>query len=674
MSTQIYIAGSTTDTTCKPEFTKIAAHSFAVNLDNIIDTGSSLFFGGLPDNDGGFGAPIWSSEIYNYKYSFATPGIKFSEKQMAISLPNNLIKKDVLTISGTAYFNNFDIYLESGYECYFTLAVSNLNCGKMSEGMHPSYTLIAPTTFTFEKGGTLCFSTSIELNQNYDYHDVKLITGFTGSVVCISGDGNCVPPIPGNKDVVTVSYSFDVERPCFVPTSNFIIKNCCEPLITELVNAPGLIVGNTYLDDEGNCWEVISESQDVTNFTRNFIQDYKNCQLCQNNNGCPNNLIIESCCVPGIEYVTGSLPGLNVGDTFLDNNGLCWSVTGETGGPISEESITVASIVSGDCEVCTNTNPCPTFYKVSSCCGKGTEIIASTTTMYVNESFVDQDGRCWGVGDVNVQTLPTNYNIDVVTVYPYDGVNPACDACIADNTCPTEYFLTIRSCCDTDRVEVINVPAEHLNVSEGDVMMDPFKTCWEVMAINVTGIATYNFCEWDVTFVPVFENCSECINKTEGECRVLYNAIDCDGNTTLLVTPYSPSYVFGNYFYDKKSQKCLQLTGYGYPPAVGPYVYINAYFSNENGSISCDECILQAPIAKVVNLYDCCNNTTIVAIVDAPFQAGSGYSYYLYEPGQGFSNCYQLIGLNTVDSPAYTFQIYGQYVDCTECIANNNPC
>jgi hypothetical protein len=657
---------------CRPEYTKIASHSHNI-VAGSIEGELKMLFGGTPESTDFGTYPIWSMPIYKYKFPFATPFIKASEKALGIPCPINLIQNDILTISGTAFFNNIGPYNDFGYTSSFLICVSVFDCSKSVDGNYESFTVIPVQTYLFEKDGSVCFSASIKLSSNYDYHTTRFLIGASATAVCPTND--CTPPQDISANIVAVTYTLDVERPCFTPLDNYIIKNCCEPLITELVHAPNyLTVGAVYVDDEGNCWEVMSESKDVTNFTRNFVNTYDTCVKCQQENGCPSNLIIKSCCVPGEEYVTGSLPGLAVGDTFVDNNGLCWFVESETGAPISEESITVSSIIMGNCDTCLSSNPCPNLYKVESCCGKVRAVISTTTVLNDLDAFVDQNGICWQYIGLAGQ-LPTNYDIDVVTVYPGDSGsgNNGCNDCITVNPCPEDYFLTIRSCCDPDRVEIINVPANSMNFGEGVIISDTWKLCWEVMAISTTGTATYDFWDWNNNpFVPAFGDCFNCIaNVSNYDCLGSYQVINCNTNETFVaITPFLIP-VLGQWYIDGKNGQCYQVTGYGYPLFDEPVKFVMF-----DGSVftSCEDCILRSSNPKVVSLINCCDNTPVVATVNQPFQLGTGYTYYLYEPNQDFYSCYTLVGLNTVDTPTQFFEIQGQYVDCTQCTDATNPC
>ena len=670
-----------TSTSCKPEFIKIASHSCNVITGLIENEQLTVLFGGMPYDYNNSYLPIWSTELYGYKFPFATPMIGNFEKALGIACPANLVKNDVLRISGTAYFNNHEAYVKiAGYDVNFFIAVSVFDCSEtdFASGMYPSFTLIPLQNYSFDKDGSLCFSAQVTIPKNYDLHTTRFLVGTGATAVCPDG-GTCILPALENTNLISLSYTLDVERPCAAELNNYIIKNCCEPIITELVYVPdGLTVGDFLSDDEGNCWEVVSTSLDVTNFSRNFVNNYVSCDECQSDNGCPANLVIQSCCAPGAEFVTGSLPGLQLGDTFVDNHGLCWNVVGETSAPISEESITVTEIINGACEECQTLHPCPIFYKVSSCCLDVGVIIASTTVLNLGDAFVDQFGKCWTVGEVNVNSLPTDYGIDVVTVYPTPIPGEKnCGPCINDNPCPTEYFLTIRACCDTDRVEVTSIPAQFLNFGEGVIISDIWKLCWEVMSVSTVGTETYQIWNWpDEPSIPVYQDCQDCIGQIYGgkkTCYMLFEVINCVTNITSVAIcrlPFDPIN-FGQYYVDKKSEECYQIIGYGYPAFNDPITELDLGLNWSAGT--CELCNIYTSAPKIVELQNCCDNSIIVGYVTGNFSNGVGGYYSLYDELNDVVGCFKLLGLST---SGYTnqFSVYNSFNICQECLDTYDPC
>lgn len=672
MSTEIYISNN--NNACKPEFTKIAANSFVFNASGITDGKNQLFFGGTLND--GYPA-IWSSDLYNYANKQFEPLIPNRYKTVGIPIPINLVANDIVTLSGTAVFADAQPYYDANYDLTLIVGVYHFDCSDTRDNI-PAYTFIPLDTFALDSTGTVCFETNITLSSNFDIHTTRLIVGFDIVATCPNGV-ICSDPISINTSS-SVSYTFDIERPCAVITSesNFIIRNCCEPLITELVHIPGSQVGNFHVDDQGNCWEVLSASNDVTNFTRNFVNVYDTCLECQIANPCPQNLNIISCCVHGEEFISGSLPGLIVGDTFVDNYGLCWTVANETSAPITEESITIDTIITGDCDTCTTANPCPDFWYITSCCTAITEVIATTTVLNPDDAFVDTNGICWRV-DKEANELPTNYNIVVDTVYT-GAVIPStnCDLCIAANPCPTEYYITIRECCDPDRVEVAQVPANYMEFSEGTVFSDWWGICWEVMSYSTTGVETWAIWDWAcVSFecpspnFPNFKDCISCINFN-GKCKTFYEVQNC--NTGLVqIYKMEDNLTIGEFYINQLDKQCYQILGYGYPTfSQNP----TAFRAETKWPVftTCTECLIGTPALKQVVLQPCCGGPNITLNITGPWINGIGSVQVVWIAAIGQFQCYTLISasLPTGISGGFTNSAYA-YADCPTCIAAH-PC
>lgn len=675
MLTQIFIPSAAT-AGCQPEFTKIVSHSFGFTGDFFLgaQTIDTLYFAGDYDPVNGTDTPVWSATKYDFgeAYIAGNLNLKIQEKSAGIALPINLVANDKITLSGTAQYDFTRHWLESGFSTVnLIVGVYYFDCSK--EGDPKLFTFIPVTTVEFDGiTGTACFSTEITLGSNFDIHTTRIVVGYN---TYVTGDG----VTPGVPTVLTVSHTLDIQRPCKATIDNFIIKNCCEGSITELVHIPGLVVGDFHVDDEGNCWEVMSESTDVTNFTRNFVDTYASCAECQAANECPLNLKIQSCCVPGAESVTGSLPGLVVGDTFVDNYGLCWSVTGETSEPISEESITVVSIITGNCETCRTENPCPNFYGINSCCTKIQGYIAVPDILNVDDSFVDAQGQCWTVFETDTGVLPTIYGIEVVTVYPV-GETDTCTDCITANPCPTEYFITIKSCCDQDRVEVAQVPADYMFFTEGSVFSDYWGLCWEVLSFDTTGVATFEIWPWNDLLDPRFgeyKNCKIC--QGQNGCFNIYSIRDCQTNIV-----YNPARVenngrliIGDFFsgmIDGATQvTCFEILDYGYP--TYPTGAFKVAFKN-GPYATCEECQLTLDTIKTLEFSQCCGGPNIIVEYTGSWQTGIGSTAMIpltEFPGEGpyIPTCVTLVGYSTGTPTVYNQPNGTEYMqDCTECIAD----
>lgn len=689
MSTQIYIQPPSSGTAgCQPEFTKIASHSFIFEPSGLPISGGEIAKTVL--HTGGFlsiadyAYPAWSADVRNYQTIYAagalTGTIKADEGAIGIPLPINLVADDVVTISGNIYCNNISTYIGAGYDVNLVFGVYYFDCTKtVAEGSR-IFTFVPVSTIPFTDD-RVCFDASVTLSSSFDIHETRLIVGYNIFATCPPGDEVCVPPFV-DLNVATASYTLDIQRPCKAQITNYIIKNCCEGSITELVNIPGLVVGDFHVDDEGNCWEVMSESTDVTNFTRNFVDTYASCAECQAANPCPLNLVIQSCCVDGIEFVTGSLPGLNVGDTFVDNYGLCWYVAEEGPIPISEESITVGSIITGDCETCKTENPCPNFYGISSCCASIEGYIAVPDILNLGDSFVDAQGQCWNVFETDAGILPTIYGVEVVTVYTSTELD-TCTDCITANPCPTEYFITIKSCCDQDRVEVAQVPADYMFFTEGTIFNDYWGLCWEVISFNTTGTATFEI--WPFVGGPKpefgqYKECKDCIKKYR--CSNIYSLRDCQTDIVynpvrvILRRPVAIGDFFSGGIEGVVEASCFEILDYGYPTyPAGTYKG-----SAKNGpNATCEECQLVLETTKILEFSQCCGGPNIIVEYTGSWVMGFGGTAMIpltAFPSEGpyTPTCITLVGYSTGIPVLYNQPgISANYSDCVICL-NDYPC
>jgi hypothetical protein len=678
MSTQIYIQPPVTAAGCQPEYTKIASQSFIFEPNGLPGPAliNQVLFTGGNVSIMDYVYPIWSADVRNYGVIYAggniTQNIDASIAAMGISLPINLVPNDTVTISGNASFNNTTTYIEFGYDVSLILGVYYFNCNELTSEGARVFTFIPVSTTKFDLDSKACFSAEVTLGSNFDFHDTRILVGYNIIATCPSGE--CGIPSVG-ADVATVSYTLDIERPCAATIDNFIIRNCCETSITELVNIPGLVVGDFHVDNEGNCWEVMEASTNVTNFTRTFTDNYTSCLACQDVNFCPANLVISSCCVEGKEFVSGSLPGLNVGDTFVDNYGLCWNVDSETSAPLSEESITIDHIIpTGNCITCLEESPCPNFFDVTSCCAriKGTIAIPAIISISKGDAFVDTNGICWGIDDIVVQ-LPTIYGIEVATIYT-GAVEPDtnCGLCVTANPCPEEYFITIRSCCDKQRVEVASVPADSMIFTEGLIFQDFWGICWEVMSFSTTGVETYAIWPWDLVEKPTFntfKNCEQCAKSGKVErCITMYELKQCGTDVTKVF------YVAGDLtigaFYqlhsDGNPSICYEVIGYGYPVFGTGYIYL--YEGDGVLYTNCDDCIFNSDSILKNVVWEYCDTPGVTYIAETTYSGAYSYGLQTTTPDGTRNACIHFLSVTT-DFANSTFDSGSlSYDDCPTCL------
>jgi hypothetical protein len=211
------------------------------------------------------------------------------------------------------------------------------------------------------------------------------------------------------------------------------------------------------------------------------------------------------------------MPGVGVGDTFVDTYGICWYVDGTTVLPITNVVFAGTVYDNTDCNegTCVDDNPCPTFFYLQSCCYQGalqgiTTSIILGPSYVVNDVFVDQFGICWLVKSISEATFPTLAAITPVTDYGFEG----CADCITDNTCPETLFYEVQNCC-TEEIEIVELNPFY-NVGNILAIRDSMdnRECWKILSFS-NGPATY-------TFSLVQGNyglCEQCISDyLGGEC------------------------------------------------------------------------------------------------------------------------------------------------------------
>jgi hypothetical protein len=328
----------------------------------------------------------------------------------------------------------------------------------------------------------------------------------------------------------------------------------------------------------------------------------------------------------------------------------------------------VDTIISGGCLACTTVNPCPSFWGVKSCCTGVNEVIATTVLLNSGDSFVDTNGICWEVAEL-AQGLPTNYDITVDTVY--SGGIDNCEDCKIANSCPTEYFLTVKACCDPDRVEIISVPALYMSFSEGTVFSDPYEVCWEVMSYSTTGVETYPI-NWNIFKPSNFPDCKAC---TGGEkCLLLYQVRDCVEG--VIYTAYASGILTIGSIYKGQNfmasePACYEVLGYGYPEENPLQVGIT---EGNLPYVTCEECNTPAePTFREVLFCDTGEDIVVYITGSAP---GPGTIVQMdlvnnFNPALSGLYCVTMGGLAMPQPPTWTWtvpSIMPAYLDCLACL------
>jgi hypothetical protein len=504
---------------CDYEYISIASNACTILIPGgESSTNSDIFIGDTKSRT--WSAPIWDFSVVGLNGNLLDIQKAFGS---AIPIPTSIYPGDVIKLCGLVVKNKSLPCVESQpFSVYATVAV--LTCNNLPSSQ---VTTLLPAQKILEDNNVNCFNLEQVSTTTYDGCETFFIVGFS-----IEKPDLC-------EFDVSFSYTLSVERYCptFNPTPNLIAKNCCEEIITEVIPKGTLNVGNFYSDPEGNCWEIIAETGLAPNYVRDVENTYLSCEDCITSNVCPSNLIFTACCYSGNpETFTGSLPGINLGDTFVDTNGFCWTATTETSAPITGIVYVDTVYSEEDCTFCSDINPCPVVWKLRSCC-KTLEIELYVTdasvgfSLSLNDVFVDTFGLCWTVKDNSVQTT------DISTFIIFDsliGNGNLCELCITSNPCPDPredtYFYTVRNCC-TGETEVVELPVIFIIAvaTNGTAIFSQSTSpnvyeCWELFSVSTSGIPTIIV----ANEVKLGRICTECLIEIEG-CPEVFEVEDCCG-------------------------------------------------------------------------------------------------------------------------------------------------
>jgi hypothetical protein len=247
---------------------------------------------------------------------------------------------------------------------------------------------------------------------------------------------------------------------------------------------------------------------------RTKATDYVDCTACTTANPCPSNYEVTSCCNIDNQIFVPVMPGVNVGDTFVDTYGNCWSVDGTNSRPITNVVYADTVYSATDCEsdTCTNANPCPTFFALQSCCIFGNDVLYGITTSVIlgpgyvqDDYFVDQFGICWWIKtQLDFPEFPTLGFITPVTEYV------DCETCTTANTCPTSIFYTLQDCCTGD-IEIWESGDAYVvgSILAGDDGVNNY--CYKILSFDVVGPATLV----GFTLFNNYRSCNECIRDIQ---------------------------------------------------------------------------------------------------------------------------------------------------------------
>ena len=262
----------------------------------------------------------------------------------------------------------------------------------------------------------------------------------------------------------------------------------------------------------------------------------------------------------------GSLPGIAIGDSFVDTNGFCWYASAGTSAPVTGLVYVDTSYTGEECGFCTDSNPCPTIYVLQQCCSGVQMYVTAASLGYTpttGDIIVDTFGLCWNVKDVTGGVA----NIATSIVYASTDNNVGdCEACLANNPCPDKYdtwFFTVRNCCTGDS-EVVQGPWYLIDAGQNGIfsasqIATPYVfECWELFSWSTTGTATVTI----ENFGGVQASCEDC--KSKFPCPDFYEVEDCCGLQSNQVVYANVGY--GTEVYLDNSNVCWKTVG----PNPGP--------------------------------------------------------------------------------------------------------
>ena len=434
----------------------------------------------------------------------------------AIPCPIDLFPGDVIKFCGNVYYTGNCATKDVVYA-----GVSHFECPPIKTNLLNPIIPAQEVIYTYESitEAAGCFSFGRGLNTTYAACETLFVVSFS-----LDQPNDC-------SQLVKFSWTLDIERNCvdFNPTPNLVARNCCDPLIIEVIPTGSLTVGSYYADDEGNCWEIIARTGDPINYNRNVDSTYASCEACIDVNPCPNNLVVQSCCLEYPETFTGSLPGLSVNDTFTDTYGFCWTVTAETQAPVTGLVVVDTDLGAITCETCIDDNPCPEIFCITSCCGGSTLYTTAGVLGYTpaeGETFVDTNGLCW-----YTKYCEENRPINATSVVYSASYGIAdCESCTTANPCPGKeetFFYLVRNCC-TGAVETVEA-AWYLGTQVGEGGIYSFSQtatpgvyeCWEIFSWSTTGTATITVGQYSGGY----RSCTDC--RIDYGCPEFFEVSDC---------------------------------------------------------------------------------------------------------------------------------------------------
>ena len=414
-----------------------------------------------------------------------------------IPLSTDLLTDDTIKICGMV---QRDPTSEALTNETFYITVSYFTCTSLDEGPKLSTVIpVAAYPFSSSKIPNICFSESTVIQEPLFGCSTFLIVGM--------GVGN---DDGGATKKYRFTYTLEGTQACV--GSNLLIRLCCDPEYTVVISNNGLPIGTTFVDDSkaGYCWTIVSlTTADITDTRGVLDSSYTDCTDCIADNPCPENYEILSCCRAEPQVFTSALVGVNVGDTFVDTFGFCWSVISTSPLPITNVVAvgTVYTLTDCDSATCVDSNPCPIVIEITDCCnrlGYGyTTIDLLGITVGLGDVFVDTFGICWTVTDYDGPShFPNLHFITGSTIYGPDD----CQTCVGENICDIDLYYTVQNCC-TEEIEVIFTHAVYGDGAVLHLQHSLGAGCYRVLSWSNTGTATLT----SVHIYGVSIDCDSCI-------------------------------------------------------------------------------------------------------------------------------------------------------------------
>jgi hypothetical protein len=350
---------------------------------------------------------------------------------------------------------------------------------------------------------------------------------------------------------------------------NFILSNCCLDGEEYVAGAVGLVLGDTFVDDNGFCWDVVTGTSLPITAPSIMIgtSGYTSCSGCTGVNECPLVYYVEPCCTTlSPEYIPiPASTGVNAGEYWVDSDGLCWKIGTTSTSLPTNYSITLVSEILGTSLVCDDIVDdcyCPEtiFVTLRECCDPSHVIIAEM--LYVpptKTTFSDDNGVCWEVLGWDV-TGPENWGVVVRAVNLYD----SCGECLADgNVCELDYYL-FETCCDTG-FEATGVTYGNYDI--GKTYVDGQGNCFSPVSATTLTPTLY------IPNTPIFDSCQSCLSANTCQWVEIQDCCLVLPNEVVLLT----SNDLNGTFYDSASDNCWEFFSASTGPATAVLGTITPY-------------------------------------------------------------------------------------------------